>query len=218
MTWILIALLVGLFAVFLWSLDLRRLQKRYHLRKIRRRRFDPEQDLVVAPAGDPDAADHNPVFQGGHLRDAIHGMEVSELTLDDQIAHDHAIRLLHRMVARSPADASNRYRLLSLLHKTQNKDDFIREAREFKKWCQPTAEQTWDWICEMGKDLAPESLLFNSGNGEAREHMPFEDDRRVLERRGRDRRVNVTNWLGNEQRKGSRRWHFRREADQARRS
>ena len=115
----------------------------------------------------------------------------------------------------APADAANRRTLLSLLYATDDRVEFVREALEFKKRCEPIDDDVWGEICEMGRSLAPESKLFKANDKEA-SHKAYQEDQRVrVERRSNDRRQNRSTWLGAERRRhlSQRRWHARRDAD-----
>lgn len=171
-------------------------------------------------AANDDRAPDGTLFLTGHLRDTIHNIEVSESNLDDQTINDHATQLLHGLVEQSPTDAHNRCRLLWLLHATHQKDEFLRQAQEFKQLCQPMDDKAWDQICEMGRDLAPESSLFGaqSDTEEAVDYaLPEHDRRSDVKRRKRDRRATLSRWLGAERRKWQQRRHFRRPSDILRR-
>ncbi|MDH3688283.1 MAG: hypothetical protein OEU36_02210 [Gammaproteobacteria bacterium] len=162
------------------------------------------------------------MFRDPHLRDSIRAIEVTESSLDDQMDNEDVIKLLQGLLERSPDDAHNRHRLLSLLYAAGEKSEFVRQVQEFKQRCKSIDKQSWNNICEMGRSLAPESDLFNVQSDIAEDPDQNSDEdpdknehRAGVERRKADRRVNTSSWLGVERRKRHRRRHYRRTSDLA---
>ena len=89
---------------------------------------------------------------------------------------EHAIELLYDLLERSPADKLNRLRLLPLLHAAGRTNEFVLEAGRFQELCQPIDDETWAYICNMGRDLAPQSPLFQTVVGEDGQPDASEDD------------------------------------------
>lgn len=164
------------------------------------------------------------IFVDPDHRESVLGIEVSELGFDYHIANTLPVESmgegmspLHRLRERLSDEARNRCNFLLLLHATHRKEEFERQAFEFKKSCTSLDDDAWNQICEMGRDLDPASELFktSSRNDEDAHQVLAKDDQRSgVERRKGDRRVARTAWLGKEQRKWQRRRGFRRQIDQ----
>lgn len=242
MTWIFMVLLMGLSWHLLWSPgSLRFAQKTANFPENNLGETTALTGLDTATAMSASseisadtqghASNHNrapdgTLFLTGQLRDTIHSIEVNESGLDDPTTNDYAIQLLRGLVEQSPADARNRCRLLWLLHATYQKEEFLQQAQELKQLCQPMDDEAWDQVCQMGRDLAPESSLFSvqSDSEEAIDEKavdyshPEYDRRGDVERRKWDRRTTLSVWLGTERRKWQRRRFFRRPSDLLHRS
>lgn len=161
----------------------------------------------------------------------------------DSQSEEHSIQLLRVLLVMSPDDAASRFELLSLLFKKGDAEEFLQEARKFKR-NHPDEHRSWGRICAMGRELAPFDLAFSTSEAEppARSSgLPPSDlvdfveasaspgepevdrrhrDRRRQERRsGFDRRSNPDRrtaqilWLGEQRRRGERRQQARRESD-----
>ena len=246
MTWIPIALLLTLCVYLLWSLGPRSWRKKQSAPRKKRIYREhllvrDESEMTAAVNAQQDSAaevadqDHTSddafaverpslIFVDPDLRESVLGIEVSELAFDYQIANNLPVESmgegmspLHRLRERLSDEARNRCNFLLLLHATRRKEEFERQAFEFKTSCPSIDDDAWNQICEMGRDLDPESELFktSSRNDEdAHQMLAWDDQRSGVERRMGDRRVARTAWLGKEQRKWQRRRDFRRHINQ----
>lgn len=110
-------------------------------------------------------------------------------------------------------------RLLSLLHALHDKEEFIRELRRLTDSCLIN-DVSWQEICKLGRDLAPENSLFTTPAGvnfadtREQERMPGKSFRNIaFDRRGKDRRSTKLPWLGTDRRIWQRRHSVRRQID-----
>jgi hypothetical protein len=134
-----------------------------------------------------------------------------------------AIQLLHTLIERSPSDARNRARLLSLLYVNGNQGQFVFEAKKYKECCDLSFDADWVSICDMGLELDPDNNMFhvsatrpdagNSDHKTSKERAVQKEQRTGSERRKQDRRTSFTAWFGTENREFSRRQKYRRQAD-----
>jgi len=89
-------------------------------------------------------------------------------------------------------------RLLSLLHALGDKGVFRQELQKLKE-AGPIDDESWDQICQMGRDLALEDSLFNPSadvscaptveSTASRQARRIESDRRLRDRRILCRRI-----------------------------
>ena len=124
-------------------------------------------------------------------------------------------------------------RMLSLLYALGDKEEFMQELQKLKE-AGPVDDESWDQICQMGRDLALEDSLFNPPadvscaptveSAASRQARRIESDRRQqgrrmlcrrikTDRRQQDRRASTLLRLEIEQRKRERRQFSRRHTD-----
>ena len=124
-------------------------------------------------------------------------------------------------------------RMLELMHALQDEEGFLREVHRLKE-AVPIDDESWDQICQMGRDLALDDRLFHPPAGVSRtptlestvprhdrriESCRRQQDRRILcrriktDRRQQDRRASAPLRLEIEQRKWERRQFSRRHTD-----
>ena len=191
------------------------------------------QEPMTVPTAQGASVSRAPSLQS-ELRDSLLATEVVELGIDDQLASylqegalDRAIFLLKQFIQACPRDEGHRMRLFSLLYTERRRDDFINEAMDAKRLTPPLSARVWLQICKWGSELDPGNDLFmapaphaavqgavrevkKNGDSQTANIPPRRAQSSVsypgLERRkGADRRVSISPWLGEERRSTDRR-------------
>jgi pilus assembly protein FimV len=74
--------------------------------------------------------------------------------------YDQAADLLTAASAREPSRKDLKLKLLEVCFVWENREQFLKEAREFRKRLQSDSDPDWKRIALMGKQLAPQDPLF----------------------------------------------------------
>ena len=225
---ILITVLVGLSIGAIWWYARRRAAGRPAPAKT----TDVQEPMTV-PTAQGASVSRAPSLQS-ELRDSLLATEVVEVGLDDQLASDlqegeldRAIFLLKQLIQVCPRDNGTRMRLFSLLYTERRRDDFINEARDAKRLTPPLSARVWLQICKWGSELDPGNDLFiapaphatvqgaerevkknsnrQTANTPPRRGQPLPPWQGLERRKGADRRVSISPWLGQERRISDRR-------------